>query len=254
VTQRPRTFFVALGAVAWWLVSCRDIPAPEGGILSVSAVQLPSPGLVVGDTMRDSTGVVAPLRVIAYGVTGDTLESLNASFVALDTGAHLSGALLIGDKEGKTVRVVGSVNSVQTQTASVKVTLSPDTLMATDSVLQRRKYALTSGDTIVSADLQTGVFHRVGAATSGVEAVIVRYVLEKAPPSNGNGPTLVLMNGSVPSNRDTSDGSGKAARTARFRLAAKTAQTSDTASLSATASYRGRTIGRVLFTLIFSVQ
>jgi hypothetical protein len=241
-----------IGAVGWWLVSCRDIPAPEGGVLSVSPVLLPSPGLVAGDTMRDSTGLVAPLRVIAYGVTGDTLRSISATFVALDTGAHLSGALLIGDKEGKTVRVIGTVQSVQTQPVSVKVTLAPDTLMAADSVLQRRSYSLTSGDTVVSADLATLVTHRVG--NSGVEAVIVRYLIERAPPGNGNGPTLLLLNGVVPSDRDTTDASGRAARTARFRLAAKSAFASDTASVSATASYRGRTIGRVLFTLIFRVQ
>jgi hypothetical protein len=79
-------------------------------------------------------------------------------------------------------------------------------------------------------------------------------VIERAPPGNGNGPTLLLMNGGVESDRDTTDGSGRTSRTARFLLAAKTAQTSDTASVSATASYRGRAIGRVLFTLIFSVQ
>ena len=220
----------------------------------MSPVQLPSPGVVAGDTMRDSTGLVAPLRVIGYSVTGDTSKGVTATFVALDTGAHFSGALLIGDKDGKTVRVVGTVQSVQTQPSSVRVTLSPDTLVAADSVLQRRSYALTSGDTVVSADLATTVFHRVGTVRSGVEAVIVRYVIERAPPGNGNGPTLLLMNGSVPSDRDTTDASGRAARTARFRLAAKTAFTSDTASVSATASHRGRTIGRVLFTLIFSVR
>lgn len=245
---------VALGAAAWWLVSCRDLPAPEGGVLSVSPVRLPSPGVVVGDTMRDSTGVVAPLGVSAYGVSGDTLENVTPTFVVLDTGAHLAGALLIGDQDGRSVRIVGTVEAVQTQPATVKVTLSPDTLVAADSVLQRRKYSLVSGDTIVAAELATTVFHRVGAITSGVEAVIVRYAIERSPPSNGNGLTLLLMNGNVASDRDTTDGGGRASRTARFRLLAKTTFTSDTASVTATASYRGRAIGRVLFTLIFNSQ
>src|SRR5712691_4014399 len=124
---------VTFGATAWWLVSCRDVPAPVGGVLSLAPVRLPSPGLVAGDTMRDSVGLAAPLTVVAYGVNGDTLKNAIASFVALDTGAHVSGAWLIGDSVGRTVRVVGSVATLQTQTVSVKVTTSPDTMDPNDS-------------------------------------------------------------------------------------------------------------------------
>lgn len=242
------------GAVGWWLVSCREVQSPEEGILSLSPVRLPSPGLVQGDTMRDSTGLVAPLRVVAYGVAGDTLHNVVATFVALDTGAHLDGALLIGDKAGTTVRVIGSVAAIQTQpTLPVPVTLSPDTLVPADSVTHHRTYSLIAGDTIVAADLNTNVLHRVGAAPSGVGAVIVRYLIERAPPGVNNAQTLVLLNGSAPSNRDTSAvPSGSASLKARLRLLALNTFTTDTALISATASYAGRQLGRVLFTLIFT--
>ena len=80
---------VTFGAVGWWLVSCRDVPAPEGGVASLAPLRLPSPGVVAGDTMRDSVGLAAPLTVVAYAVNGDTLKNITASFVALDTGAHV---------------------------------------------------------------------------------------------------------------------------------------------------------------------
>ena len=252
--RAQRTVVVGLGAVAWWLVSCREIPAPEGGVASISALLLPSPGLVVNDTLRDSTGLVAPLRVIAYGIDGDTVAGAQSTFVALDSGAHLSGALLIGDKEGRTVQIVGTVASLQTRPTPVKVTLSPDLIIATDSTLHRKTFLLVSGDTIVtSADLATSVVHN-GASATGVEAVIVRYAIVQSPPGNGNGPTLVLLNGSIASSRDTTDAAGRAARTARLRLAAVTNALADTAILRATASYRGATIGTVTFTLIFTAQ
>jgi hypothetical protein len=248
-----RVVSVVAGAAAWWLVSCRDVPAPEGGVLSLSPVRLPSPGLVAGDTMRDSTGVVAPLNVVAYGVGGDTIKNTTPTFVTLDTGAHLSGARLIGDNAGTTVRVVGSVAAVQTQPVSVKVTTSPDTMLAADSTLHRKDYSLNTGDTVVNTpDLTTTVLHK-GTTISGVEAVIVRYSIDRAPPGDPTkGPTLLLMNGSTQSSRDTTDASGKAARTARLRITATTGLTSDTAVVRATSSYRGRTLGTVTFVLIFN--
>jgi hypothetical protein len=246
---------VAAGAAAWWLVSCRDVPAPEGGVLSVSPLRLPSPGVVVGDTMRDSTGLVAPLSVVAYGVGGDTIRNAPTTFATLDTGAHLSGALLIGDNAGTTVRVLGTVAALQTQPVPVKVTTSPDTMVAADSTLHHTKYSLTTGDTVVnSADLTTVVRHK-GTTPSGVEAVIVRYAIQRAPPGDpAKGPTLLLMNGSTPSSRDTTDTGGRAARSARLRLVAATALAADTALVTATSSYRGRTLGTVTFVLIFTRQ
>ena len=252
-----RAVTIVAGAAGWWLVSCRDIPAPEGGVLSLSPVRLPLPGLVAGDTMRDSTGLVAPLSVVAYGVGGDTIKTVTPTFATLDTGAHLSGALLIGERAGASVRVIASVVTVQTQPVTVKVTVSPDTLHAADSTLHRKSYSLITGDTIVnSADLTTTVQHRAaGKDSSGVEAVIVRYTIDKAPPGDpAKGPTLLLMSGSVESRVDTTDTGGRGARTARFRLLAATTRTADTAVVSATSSYRGRTLGTVTFVVIFNRQ
>jgi len=248
-----RKVVAVFGAVAWWLVSCRDVPAPVGGVLSLAPVRLPSPGLVAGDTMRDSVGLAAPLTVVAYGVNGDTLKNAIASFVALDTGAHVSGAWLIGDSVGRTVRVVGSVATLQTQPVSVKVTTSPDTMVPADSTLHRKPYSLKTGDTVVNtADLATIVRHR---PATGVQAVVVKYSILRAPGGDpSKGPTLLLFNGSTPSNRDTSDAGGRAARTARLRLLAKDTVTVDTAIVSATSSYRGRILGAITFVLVFIRQ
>lgn len=248
-----RLLVLVLAIAAWTMPSCRDIPAPEGGIQALAPLRFPSPGLVAGDTMRDSTGVVAPLTLVAFDIAGDTVRDVPATFVVIDTGAHLVGSLLIGDTPGRTVRVIGGAGGLQTQPASVKVTLSPDTLVAVDSAIYRKTYSLLSGDTIAtSPEMAAKVLHREGA--SGVEAVVVRYDIERAPASNGNGPTVVLMSGSTPSSRDTTDNTGRAARTARLRLTALSGFTSDTVLVTATASYRGRALGTVTFTVIFTSQ
>jgi hypothetical protein len=140
---------------------------------------------------------------------------------------------------------------LQTKPETVKVTLSPDTIVIPDSAVHHIEYALLGGDTVVnSADLAVKVAHRVSLA--GVEAVIVHYAIFQAPPARtGQGPTIVLMNGNTPSSRDTTDSGGKAARSARLRLAATTGAASDTAIVTATAAYRGREITQVTFILIF---
>jgi hypothetical protein len=244
---------VILGAAAWWLVSCREIPAPDGGVFSISPIRLPLPGLVAGDTMRDSLGLVAPLRVIAYAADGEPLSpEPEMTFVALDTAAHFAGALLIGDNVGS-VRVVGSVGSLQSAVATVKVTLAPDTLVPADSVAFAKSYSIPADTIAISPELGVVVQH-LGTATSGVEAVVVRYTIDQAPTGNGQGATVVLHSGNARSDRDTTDATGRAARTARLRINALTTFASDTVLISATSSYRGVTLGTVQFTVIYTKQ
>lgn len=244
-------------AAAWWLVSCRDIPTPPDGVQSISALVLGSPGVVAGDTLRDSLGFAAPLSLIAYDVGGLPLDPQPVpSFVVIDTGARLAdGRFIIGETPGTTVRVVGTVSSLQTLPVPFKVTLSPDTLVAADSTLHRRDYDLADGDSVLpSANLTVIVQHRA-TPPGGVEAVLVKYVIEKAPPAKPDqGPIVVLTNGNVPSSRDTTDNTGRAFRAARLRVAAMNTFTTDTVIVSANASYRGVTLGAVQFIIIYRNQ
>ena len=181
----------ALAAVAFWAVSCREIPAPENGVSSISALILGSPGLVAGDTLRDSLGLAVPLRIIAYGIDNQPLDPQpEPAFVVLDTGAILAdGRYLVGVTPGTTVRIVGEVGSLQTIPTKVMVTLSPDALVATDSTTHRVTY-VTPRDTVAHAVLNTRVVHFSANDTSGVGAVIVRYLVVKAPAGVGTVPTV----------------------------------------------------------------
>ena len=246
-----RTAVVSLAAFGSWAVSCRDIPAPDNGVQSISALMLGSPGLVAGDTLRDSLGLVAPLAVIAFGVDNQPLDPQPvATFVVLDTGAFLAnGQFLVGATPGTSVRVVGDVGGLQTLPATVKVTLSPDALVASDSTTQVHSYTLP--DTIAQATLNTRVLHYSATDTSGVEAVIVRYAITDMPTGKSSIPTALLLNNTVVSDRDTTDNTGRASRTARLRLLELTSFVRDTVVVNATASYRGASIGSVQFLLVF---
>lgn len=235
--------------------ACRDVPAPEAGVLSLSAVFLPSPGVVAGDTMRDSLGQVAPLRMVAFDVDGAAIDPPPATtFAALDEGAHLAGALLIGDAAGKSVRLVGLAAGLQSQTATAIVTLRPDTIVPADSTHHVRLFSLLAADTLVtSADLSVIVQNRAGASVSGVDAVIVRYSFDRTVPAT-SASGVALVSGTLVSSRDTTSNGGRAARAVRLNTRAAGIVPPDSAIVRATASYRGRTIGVVIFTIVFTNQ
>jgi len=257
VAGRGATFVrvgaVAACAVAVWLASCSELGSPSG-VFAISPLLLPSPGMVVGDTMRDSTGAAAPLRVIGFSASGDTIVGTMAAFVTLDTFAHLSGsATLVADHIGS-ARVLGGIGSLQTLPENVKVTLSPDTMYAADSTHHLKTYSIIGGDTLVtSADLTTHVSHKNGTTLSDVDAVVVRYSIVSAPTAKGSVPTVTLVNGSLVSTRDTTSG-GRAGRAARLRVSRLMSVAVDSARILATASYRGVTIGTVTFTVVFKNQ
>jgi len=242
---------VALFAASWWLLSCRDIPSPEGGVFAISRVALPSPGIVAGDTMRDSAGLATPLSVVAYDENGKPMSPAPAvTYLTLDTLTQVDGAWLTGRTPGSS-RLVAAVSGLQSQPVSVQVTLSPDTIV-TDTVAQSKTFSLINGDTSITfADVPARVRHLPSTA---VAAVIVYFKVERFPAAkSGGGPTVVLRNNGVISDRDTTDATGRASVVPIIRLLAlQDATRGDTAILSATASYRGRTLGKVQFFIIFA--
>lgn len=232
-------------AVSAGAVGCRAIPAPANGVLSVSEVQLPSPGVVVGDTMRDSTGQVAPLHVYAFGVGGqaDTLKDAIVEFVMLDNGAHVtSGGYLIGDSVRSAVRVVGSVGSLQTSAAPVNVTPHPDSI---GSALTTAIATVTFNplDSTATANYSTALAATVVSMDSvppaAVQSVIVHYAIIYQPPASVAGAaSAVLVDPSGhPSSVDTTDASGQVTRRIRVRPQAPTIP--DSVVVKVTAQYRG---------------
>lgn len=231
--------------------ACREVPAPEGGVHAISPLILALPGVVAGDTLRDSLGVAAPLEVIAFGLDNEPLDPQpEATFVVLDTTAHLeAGRFLVGDDAGTNARVVGGVGGLQTQPVTVKVTLQPDTIVAADSTVHHVVYTFTPTSADPQATLTVNVRNR--GADAGVEAVIVRFSVDKAPPSIDESPSAVLLNATIPSMRDTTESNGRASRIARLRLAALAEFATDTVLVSATTAYRGVSLGTVQFILVF---
>jgi hypothetical protein len=180
-------FVRLLGVVAVGLaVACIDMSAPKGAA-SISVLQLPSPSVVVGDTMRDSLGKAAPLTVVAYDGNNARLTDISPLFFISDTThtAHLKGGnVLVGDKPGS-VQLIGQIGSLQTPPATVPVTFAPTKIVAVplpqDTL--RAPFPLDSATSIASMAIGALVLGvpLPGGTDSVSQGFVVKYDLKYAP-------------------------------------------------------------------------
>ncbi len=173
--------------------ACVDMSAPKGPA-SISLLQLPSPSVVVGDVMRDSTGAPAPLSVIAYDAKSTPLTNVTPVFFITDSvnAAHLTATnQLQGDKIG-VVHVLGQIGSLQTPVATVLVTFAPAVLQLAAPVdTLQPPIGADSASSVGSASIAVTLLSANDSASQGF---IVRYALTSAPAtiSSSKSPAVYL--------------------------------------------------------------
>jgi len=205
---------VVIGAVVG--LACVDMSAPKGPA-SISLLQLPSPSVVIGDSMRDSTGAPAPLSVIAYDANGVPVSDFTPEVFITDTtgAAHLvtTSRILIGDKLGS-VHVVGQIGALQTPPATIPVTIAPTLIARVGATTDTLRAPLTADTSVASRGKQAAAVLVTGAEKAGAQGFIVHFTLQYAPRSaNSAAPAIFLADDrGQPSVVDTTDGSGRASR------------------------------------------
>ena len=235
--------FVAGAIVA---VACIDMSAPKGAA-SISLLQLPSPSVVRGDTMRDSAGNVAPVKVTSYNTEGVPIPTIPFETFVVDTmlRAHFTPThLLIGDKLGN-VTVLGQASGVQTITVNVPVTVRPTTLLSgpkPDTLAA--PLGPDSASSVGHSALSTIV---KGLGDTTVQGIIVRYRITRTLNSSSSTTPAVYISDATgkPMNADTTDAQGVANKrqvTVLTRLLTDQALISgtkiDSVVVEATASYK----------------
>ena len=210
-------------------LACGEVPTLPGGVAYITPVLLPAPAVALGDTLRDSTGVVTPIRVFGIDNDGDTVRTLEPVFVVTTVPGKsvriTTTQLVIGDSI-RTAQIVGQVGTrLQTPPASIDVVYQPDSLSAS-SPISARFPAPTATDVTSTLSLGVSVTSPpVGtAARAGVKSIIVRYEVTRIFPAAATIPdtTLVLIDDGgrfrLPTGRastDTTDASGTASRRIR---------------------------------------
>jgi len=211
--------------------ACGEVPTFPYGISYISSVLLPSPAVAFGDTLRDSTGHVAPIRVFGIGLNGDTITTPAPNYVVVTVPGKsirvLDGGIVVGDSV-RTAQVVGQIGTrLQTPPVPIDVVPQPDSIAPTTATTTRFNDFV--GDALFNLSDPLGVIVTSSQITAHapVRSIIVRYAVTKLYPANAAFPdtTLVLLDDAnqflPPQGRfavDTTDASGNASRKLRALL------------------------------------
>jgi hypothetical protein len=118
------------------LLACSDVVTDPDAVAALDFDGIAFPAVVTGDTLRDGDGVATPLSATVYDGRGDVIVGAPVQFFALDTGVSIdANGYLTATRRSGPVRVVASIDGLQSQRRTVQVTPSPDTVLRGDTVI-----------------------------------------------------------------------------------------------------------------------
>lgn len=251
-----RAVLLSASVGAALFAACAEIGTEPSEPAAIELTPFASPSIVIGDTLRDVSGAVAPVRAIVRNVRGD--EIADASVLYFYAPSTPDTALVVDEvtgivralKASSAARVAARVGSSLQVLRSIVVTTRPDSLTSGGAV---SRFTTTFPDTgrtgavanSVGAPVQ--VRHLEGTVSSGVNGWPVTFAITKpANATNDTTQAVYLVNDAgIPSVLDTSDAGGSAARRVRVRALQFPVGDPckvDTVVVSATASYRGKAL------------
>jgi hypothetical protein len=218
-----------LAAAALVLGGCTELGSDPQAAVAIELEPLPVPSVVIGDTLRDSTGAVVTPLARAINVNNEVIAGAPVRFLALDTSVvaiDSTTGVIVGKRVG-TTPVIASIQGLQSERITVAVTLRPDTAYGLDSLQRTMQFSLTSPTAASSGPLRVFVGHDTvltGLDTAiAVPSYLVRYRI--VFPTDGSvsdtDTTKVVLANDVgrPSTVDTTDASGIASRAVRISTA-----------------------------------
>lgn len=188
----------AIGAAA--ALACTKVGTEPTVPVAIEAFAPPLPSVVVGDTMRDTSGNVAPLRATVYNSKGEPIPDAPIHFLALDSLHRITldtaTGIVVGRDTGQT-RIVAHVGSLQSQPTTLTVVLAPTAIMPLDSLVDTLNYTIdftTGRDTL--QNLRVRLVHVTGTDTIDVPSYLVRYQFEyPVGYDNSDSAKVQLVNG-----------------------------------------------------------
>lgn len=180
--RRAAGVLLALGA-AVVVPSCGEVPTLQDGIAYYTPVQLPLPAVAAGDTLRDSLGRVAPLRVLAFSRDSQEITGFTATYTPVtlpfDVTIDSATGILVARDTLRSVQFVGRIlDRFQTSVATLQIVPEPSTISGPGDA---------SADTAISvltpkvlSVTVTGLYRGV---TTPVNGIIVRYRIDSLRPA-----------------------------------------------------------------------
>jgi hypothetical protein len=229
---------VPIALALCWLaaLACGDVSGSSTSVLSIQFDSLAAPSVVVGDTLRDTTGAVILPVVHAFNFKGGEITPVPVRFQSPDSGVvvdSITGTIFGDSLRSTPARIVATVGSLQA-IQKVDLTLRPD-LVAPVHDRDSLTYSLLDTTRNVSPQLTVKLTHGIAPDDSVVKSYIVSFaIVSQSNPSLGE----LINDAGKPSVVDTTDTNGVAGRAIRLHPLFLTTPI-DSIIVNATAKYRG---------------
>lgn len=232
-------------------LACTDLSGSSTGVLSIQFDSLAAPSVVLGDTLRDTTGAVIVPAVHAFNFKGEEISSVPVRFQSPDSGVvvdSVTGTVFGDSLRSTAARIVASVGSLQA-VQKVDVTLRPDLLAAVNG-RDSLSYSVIDSTLNVSPKLSVKLTHGVAPDDSAVKSYIVSFaIVSQSDPGLGS----LVNDAGKPSFVDTTDATGVAARSIRLHPVFLVSEI-DSIIVSATARYRGIAVSGSPVRLVLKIK
>lgn len=217
--------------------ACTDIDTGPNVAASIEFTALPFPAVVAGDTLRDTTGVAAPLRAVVFNSNNEEILDAPVRYAALEMVVavdSVTGMVVAGASADTTVRVVAYVGSLQAAPLRLSVVPRPDSV-GSSGTIDTLRYSVIDTTRNLSGELAVRVAHRGPTGNVPVSDWIVTFAL--ANPADSVRARVVADN-QRPSAADTTSEAGTAARKVRL-FPARLTSPRDSIVVLARVRYRG---------------
>ena len=242
------------------VAACADVGSGPEVPAAIELPPFPFPSVVVGDTLRNEAGAVAPVRAIVRNSSGDIITGARPTYLYADflrdTAFLVDTAtgIVVARKQIREGRIAARIGSSLQVLRPLMSTVRPDTVDAGNridalivSLLPDTGRARAEGNT--TRELGVVVRNRQGAAPVGVSGWLVRFQLIKpANPTNDTSAAVYLVDERLSASAvDTTSDDGSAGRrvrvrAARFPVPQGNARVTDTIIVEATLRYRGQLV------------
>jgi hypothetical protein len=233
--NKPLVIAAFLGA---GIYACGDLTANSDAVLSMEFDTLGAPSVVVGDSLRDTTGALLKPVVRVFNGKGEEIQSPTVRFQSPDSGVRvdsITGVIRADSLRSTAARIFASVGSLQA-VQRIAVTLRPDSLAAITGA-DTIRYSLTDSTQNLSKALNVKLIHGISPNDSAVGSWIVSFAIVSQ-----DDPALAVLvgdNGKA-SLVDTTGTDGVASRQIRLHPVALSSGTAKgEIVVNATAKYRG---------------
>lgn len=234
------------------VLACSDVDTGPNVAASLEFTALPFPAVVAQDTLRDTSGIAAPLRARVFNFDNREIVEAPVRYAALDPLVAVdssTGVVLGGARADTVARVVAFIGNLQSAPLRLSVVPRPDSV-APSGAIDTLRYSVTDSTLNVSGDLAVLVLSRGTGSAAPVRDWIVTFALQ-APADSTR--ARIEDESRRRSTVDTTSGAGIAARRVRLFPAGLTSAR-DSIVVLARVRHRGAQLAGSPVRLVLPVQ